>query len=93
MAHATGKLHTLPSLSPREPCGPGRRVLASLEVRSWLFHRLGVGLKRVCVVTDLDVVCNGADTGEVGGHCFRRRPLRPAAHRSGERDVAVLRHA
>jgi hypothetical protein len=62
-----------------------------IEVLSWLFHRLGVGVKRVRVITDLDVICNGADTGKVGDHGFRRGPFRGAAHRSGERDVAVLR--
>jgi len=63
-----------------------------IEVLSWLFHLLAVGVKRVCVVTDLDVVCNGTDTGEVGEHFFCRGPLRAAAHRSGERDLAVLCH-
>jgi hypothetical protein len=49
-------------------------------------------VKRLCIVTDLDVVCNGPDTGEAGDQCFRRGPLGAAAHRSGKRDVAVLRH-
>ncbi len=43
------------------------------------------------MVTDLDVVRDAADTSEVGDHCFRRGPLRAAAHGAGERDVAVLR--
>ena len=31
LALATGKLHALPPLCPREPYGPSRRVLASLS--------------------------------------------------------------